>query len=154
MSPESVRLKIAEVSLATVAPETLPGWAAGALVAGLDTPAMRELAGSPPSEADEARRLLDQAASELGIAVPDLPECRRLLVNQWATQIVAGDLPPEVGARRIWVQSSEARANGEAAPDAWLAFANDASDWDELPDRRSEIRASIVSAAQSLVRDE
>jgi len=94
VSPESVLLKIAEVRLSAAAAETLPGWAADALAAGLDTPALRELAGLSRSDAAAARRLLQQAAFELGLAMPDQAECRRLVVSQWAKQIVAGDLTP------------------------------------------------------------
>jgi hypothetical protein len=65
-------------------------------------------------------------------------------------RILSGDLAPEMGAKRIWMQWSEAGANGEATRAEWLTFVNDATDWDELPDRRDEIAASIRAAAESL----
>lgn len=152
METDVVLLMIAEIRLGQDYSESLPGWAADALVAGIETPALRELAGLP-KEGDgyELRRLLDVVAAELGLTVPGEAECRQLLVERWARQIVDGEVAPEVGAARIWAQWSEAGGSSEAAPDSWLPFVNDASDWDELPGRRDEIRASICTAARSLV---
>jgi hypothetical protein len=151
VTPQSARLTFAEVMLGEVAPETLPMWAALALTEGADTPALRELAGAPAADTEAARRLLAEVCAEVGVMPPTRPEARRLLVRKWATEIDEGLLPPEVGASRIWVQWSEAGADGEEAPEAWLTFVNDASDWSELPDRQPEITVSIRAAARRLV---
>lgn len=45
--------------------------AARALVAGLDTPALRELAGAPADDTAGARELLTQVMAELGFAAPE-----------------------------------------------------------------------------------
>ena len=147
---EPVRRKLAEVSLGLVSSDTLADWACDVLVAGLDTPALRELAGLPVAEAREAKDLLYAVAEDLDLELPNAQESRRLLVQLWATDIVSGDLAPEVGAFRIWAQWSEGRSCGENVPDSWLPFVHEASDWDEWPRRHEEIRASIRSAATRL----
>jgi hypothetical protein len=48
------------------------------------------------------------------------------------------------------MQWSEAGASGEETPAEWLTFVNDATDWEELPDRRDEIAASIWAAAAAV----
>jgi hypothetical protein len=98
----AVQLKCAEVLLGEVAPESLPGWAAEALVGGLDTPALRELAGQPVGESSGVRDMLVKVMGELGEPVPSLPESRVLIVSALANAILSGDLAPEVGAKRVW----------------------------------------------------
>lgn len=49
----------------------LPDIAGRALVAGLDTPALRELAGAPAGDTAEARELLTQVMVELGFDAPE-----------------------------------------------------------------------------------
>lgn len=146
----AVQLKCAEVLLGEVAPDSLPAWAAEALVGGLDTPALRELAGQPVGESSGVRDMLVKVMGELGEPVPSLPESRVLIVSALANAILSGDLAPEVGAKRVWMQWSEAGAGGEETPAEWLTFVNDATDWEELPDRRDEIAASIRAAAAAV----
>lgn len=72
----------------------------------------------------------------------------RLHAVRLAEAIVAGDLAPSEGVRRIWVEVfSEAPDN---LPDL-ATFVSDATDWEELPERRSEIEQHIRAEARRLV---
>lgn len=72
----------------------------------------------------------------------------RLQARRLAEAIVTGQLPPSEGARRIW---TEVWSESPADLDDLAVFVNDATDWEETPDRRPEIEEHIRSAAKSLL---
>ncbi|MEU6378875.1 hypothetical protein [Streptomyces sp. NPDC046909] len=73
--------------------EHLPMTAAEALAAGVDSPALRELAGlSRHADPRDIRDAFEQAVEELEIALPDLPLARRHALRRLATRFVAGEV--------------------------------------------------------------
>ncbi|MFE7133883.1 hypothetical protein ACFVIM_23810 [Streptomyces sp. NPDC057638] len=81
-------------------PEGLPMIAAEALVAGLDTPTLGELAGWPrTADPRDLRELFVQALGEARIPIPDLALARRHALRRLATRFLEGHLTPSDLAR-------------------------------------------------------
>lgn len=67
--------------------------AAEALVAGLDTPMLCELAGLPRNaDARDIREAFEQALSEAGIALPDPGLARRHALRRLAARLIIGEI--------------------------------------------------------------
>ena len=82
--------------------EDLPGIATEALCHGFDSPALRMLAASAPSDhPDDLRRLFTKAAQELGIAIPDKVGAARALLPLYLRDIAQAIVSPAQGVRRI-----------------------------------------------------
>jgi hypothetical protein len=83
--------------------EDLIAVATDALVDGLDSPSLRELAGI---RKEDARRtgweLAERALAELGQTISDDASARRLLARAIAREIVTGAVSEFVGSRRLW----------------------------------------------------
>ncbi|MFE2911891.1 hypothetical protein [Kitasatospora indigofera] len=76
-------------------PADLPMVAAGALVAGLDTPALCELAGLPRNAAaGDLRDLFEQALAEAGIELPDPALARRHALHRLVVRFLDGEIDP------------------------------------------------------------
>lgn len=89
----------------TLGSDQLIQMALDALMADIDTPALRQLAGLTRNEEADAHELLDQVIHELGLApsLPDHPtQARWELVRWWCQLIVDGHLPPEKAGHFIW----------------------------------------------------
>jgi len=125
----------------------LPDLATGALVRGVDSPSLRELAGVPADDYWRIKALFESVLDELGLNLPDEQTALWQLAQHTAAEIVAGTVSPSVGAHRIWSEMSHRIAR---AGDLRV-FIGHASEWDDHPDHRSEIDASIIEAAQKLL---
>lgn len=127
--------------------ESLPGLATDALVRGVDSPSLRELAGTPERAHEDARDLFITACHELGIAIPTPDQARWSLAYEWAQAIVAGELTPIDGARRIWWQAWEHLGR----PNDLTPFVAFASEWEDDPDHQVEYDDDIRREAARLV---
>jgi hypothetical protein len=82
-------------------------WGEAALEHGLDSPALRILAGLGPQTIwSEAEPYFRRTLAELGITLPTVDESlRRLYLREVAGQIAVGEIPPAKGLERIhrWV---------------------------------------------------
>lgn len=121
--------------------------AAEALAAGLDSPALREAAGVPVSEVQDARDRFIEALGELGVEVPDEQEALWQLVRFKAAQIVSGEVTPYEGASWIW---REAHPRIEREGDLRI-FIGLASEWEDHRQYRPEIERRIVDEALMLL---
>lgn len=99
---DPLRQALLRLTVGDLAAEELPDLAADALARGLDSPSLRMLAGAHRDEYDENRRLFVAAMQELGVGAPPVDAATPELVRFWASELVAGALPPYEGARRIW----------------------------------------------------
>ena len=79
----------------------LPAGAARGLEDGLDSASLRSLAGLERSDSYGAAGLLERAAAELGLRVPDRREAARHLAIQLSKRIIRGDLEALAGARMV-----------------------------------------------------
>lgn len=128
-------------------PETLPGLATDALVRGVDSPSLRQLAGTTERAYRDARDLFKNACHELGIAIPTPDQARWTLAYEWAEAILTGELTPIEGARRIWWQAWEHLGR----PDDLTPFVAFASEWEDDPDHQAEYDNDIRREAARLV---
>jgi hypothetical protein len=98
-----------------ICPEDLPMIAAEALAAGLDAPALCELAGWPRNaDARDIRDAFEQALSESGIELPDPVLARRHALRRLAAKLVSGEIAlAEVASDDWWeteVETAEERS--------------------------------------------
>ncbi|MFE0364709.1 hypothetical protein [Streptomyces griseoaurantiacus] len=86
-----------------IRPEELPMIAAEALAAGLDTPALCELAGWPRrADPRDLRDAFEQALAESGIELPDRDVARRHALRRLAPRLLDGEITPADLARDDW----------------------------------------------------
>lgn len=141
---ESVRLVFLRDQLGLTASEQYPEIAADLLVAGFDSPALRELAGYPRSDPRGARDLWIQTRQELNRPFEDDETARRILVRAWLGEIVAGTLEPRTGVGLIYGQGwLELRQ-----PTELDYFVGLLDDWDDMPQQREHICDLIIAAAR------
>lgn len=117
-------------------PEELPSIATHALSAGVDSPSLRELAGTSPSDYQDARDLFLRAIEELGIDVPSVDQARWGCVREWALDMVEGRLSPFVASRRIWWEGWEELDR----PPKLTPFVGLDSEWEDDPAQASPVR--------------
>jgi hypothetical protein len=147
-------------------PEGLVDVAVSALVAGLDAPALAELAGADPREAHDVHDLFVEALGQLGLVWADERTALWQLVRSTARQIVDGEVDPYDGAGWIWRYAAydlepegdlrvfiglasayeDLPADGAPLPLGWPRSAAD-----DLPGYRDRLRRDIVRAAEDLL---
>ncbi|GAA1234812.1 hypothetical protein [Streptomyces rhizosphaericus] len=99
-----------------VPPEDLPMEAAQLLAIGMDSPALRDLAGRTRREdTAEIEGLFRQAVGELGTAIPDEESAERCLLHYLAGQLAADAKTPGEVAARIWQGLTAAQTGPERA---------------------------------------
>jgi hypothetical protein len=126
--------------------EGLPNIATDALVDGLDTPSLRELAGASGDDYWLIKELFERTINELGLDLPDEQTALWRLAQQKANEIVSGSVAPSAGAHWIW---SEICNRIEREGDLRI-FIGLADEWDDHPRHRPELEADIVRAAEQL----
>ncbi|MGB3438466.1 MAG: hypothetical protein WBA97_06900 [Actinophytocola sp.] len=138
----------------TVGSDQLIQMALDALMADLDTPALRRLAGLNRNEEAEAHDLFDQVIHELELApsLPDNPtQARWELVRWWCRLIVDGSLPPEEGGRLIWIEGWEKLGHSPALLPL-ISSVCGYEDWNEdFTDPRETCLEYIVTDARQLL---
>ncbi|WP_052434813.1 hypothetical protein [Streptacidiphilus melanogenes] len=94
--------------------EDLPMRAAELLAAGLDSLALRDLAGRGKSEiTTELSELFRQAVHELGESMPSKETAERCLLHHLAGQLAAGTKTPGEVAARVWQGLTSAQTGAE-----------------------------------------
>lgn len=144
---EVLELIAAKLVLDEQPSEELPAVAADALSRGVDSPALRALAGTSPREVRDARDLFIAALDELGIASPD---------EQDALWHVACDMLERISTRRIGAYEGAAwiwrhvywriKREGDLR-----VFVGLASEWDDHPAQREALERDIREAAVRLL---
>lgn len=124
----------------------LPNIASDALVRGLDSPALRELAGTVGDDFWQVKRLFERALRELGYELPDEQGALWRLARHKASEIVAGCVTPTEGAHWIWSHVCDRPQSGGDL----RVFIGLASEWDDSPEHRTELDLHIVAAARWL----
>lgn len=126
--------------------EDLPEIATDALVRGIDSPALRILAGQPRGEVRESADLFRAALDELGIDLPDTDSAQWHLVRRTAHGIAAGRVPPADGASELFLAYFKVRDSGDLR-----IFVGLASVLDDHPEEAARIGDQIVAAARELL---
>jgi len=134
------------MAVGRLASEDLPEIATEALVRGLDSPALRVLAGQPRWDVRESSDLFRVALDELGIELPDGDSAQWLLARRTAGEIVSGRIAPAPGADELWLAYQKVRDSGDLR-----IFVGLASELDDHPECAEQIHAHIVVAARELL---
>ena len=147
MSLDPLEVAAILIALGDQPSEELPGLATDALVRGLDSPALRQAAGSSPNDPREAADLFRTALEELGITAGDEQEALWALARHVAGQILTGERSPYEAAVWIWRHVCyRLKESGDLR-----VFVGLASECDDHPDDRQAIEAAIVDQARDLV---
>lgn len=146
---ESVRLVFLRDQFGLTASEQYPDIAANLLVAGYDSPTLRELAGYPRCDPRGARDLWIQTRQELDKPFEDDGVARRVLVRTWLGEIVEGKLPARTGVGLIFGQGW--LELGQPTELDYLVALMD--DWDDMPQKRDDICGLIIDAAHEALVD-
>ncbi|HUY74489.1 MAG TPA: hypothetical protein VMW11_08260 [Candidatus Dormibacteraeota bacterium] len=134
--------------LGLVGPEAMPSEAANALLEGVDSRSIRQLAGLNNAERDEVRVVFQTALRELDIESPTLREAAILVATEVAGRITDGSVSPYAGAKEIW--DIARRLPLEHLPE-FDTFVYGASEWEERPENRQNFADGIIAAAHDLV---
>jgi hypothetical protein len=145
---DRLELVAAKAALEFVPPEDLRDAAVAALEDGLDSPALRALAGLSSAEIDEARLLFERALAELKVPMPSPRDAVTRVAREIAAKVVDGTVAPYQGAKRIWELTLRAPEEELSELDS---FVYAASEWEDRPEDRSLFDDGIVRAAQELL---
>src|SRR3954452_10133462 len=97
----------------SLASEDLPEIATEALVRGLDSPALRILAGQSRDDVRDSADLFRGALDELAIDRPAADSAQCHLARRTAGDIVAGPIRHARGATVLWLAYLKVRDNGD-----------------------------------------
>jgi hypothetical protein len=122
-------------ALGRLSSDELPCIATEWLVAGLDSPALRELAGIVLPEVSEVGPLFDKALIELGMVLPIKQEALMDLARYHCQRIVAKVVSPYEGARAMW---REVSYHVDCPNPMFPLFVGAASELEDLPERTFE----------------
>jgi hypothetical protein len=146
-------LVAAEWEAGLLPPERIPAVAVRLMEVGLDSSSLRLAAGLLPSETAEAHRLFGAALRELGVPRERSEEERGVaLAVEYARRMIRGEVDPYQGARTIWqlavdhFDNETYRRVGNL--DALIILADE---WEQLPDRRSQIEHDMHEHARQLL---
>lgn len=148
MDVEPLELAAWRLAVEGLPSEELPTLAVDALVRGVDSPALRLLAGQAPGDVRESRDRFDRALDELGIAIPTEQEALWKLVRSTCAQITSGAVSPFAGDEWIW-RSASCRVEGEGD---LRIFAGLACEYEDRPDdsaRRIRPFADLALTAEN-----
>ena len=134
------------MAVGSLASEDLPEIATEALVRGLDSPALRVLAGQSRDDVRDSADLFRVAFDELGICLPDADTAQWRLARRTADDIAAGRIRPACGATELWRAYHKVRDNGDLR-----IFVGLASMLDDHPEDADQIEAHMVAAARELL---
>jgi len=138
----------AKWELGHLAGERLPETAAAALIAGLDTPSLRVLAGLTPDRMHRAAALADRALQELGCRpMATLPPAREAAL--WAEAIAAGAVGVLQGVGALSTVSSRTDDAGLLA--ALAEIAADGHRWQQAIPERPAIEQQLVDRARAFL---
>ena len=144
----TLRLAARRLALGRQPPEDLPDIATEALVDGVDSPALRELAGTLRVDYQDARDVFYRVCDELDIEIPDPTAARWHFVCAAASAIVNGDVAPLMGASQIWDEW-----HGLDMPKALAPFVYLVSAWEDDPAHREEYERDMIAEATALLAD-
>jgi len=120
-----------------------------ALLAGVDSPSLRMLAGLGRSEGPEASELFDAAIDELSLDT-DLPsdprDARWALVEWWAQLVVDGELAPHEGGHLIW-HDGWTELDAPTALQPIVGWTSEWDDWGEDWEKPREDYARRIAEA-------
>jgi hypothetical protein len=147
VTAENFRLLAAKDLLGFAGPDAMPPEATRALVDGIDSPSVRQLAGMDGADSEDLRATFRSVLRELEIEIPSRREAAILVATEIARGITQGTVSPYEGATEIWglvISSRELLTELDA-------FIYAASEWEDRPEDHTLFAAGIMAAAHDLV---
>jgi hypothetical protein len=129
--------------------EELPNIAVDLLVHGVDTAAVRELAGLQGPTLRDAGALFERVLTELGRPSMTIEQAAQVIARDLARRVLAGELQPRDAANRGWSFCPEA-----GYPDVLTRFLAYADDYECYPDQSASIDAEVIDYAKHLLASE
>lgn len=126
--------------------EDLPEIATEALLRGLDSPALRLLAGQSRADVRDSADLFRTALDELGIDLPDADTANWNLARRTASKIVEGRTEPGRGANALWMVYDRVLDSGDLR-----IFVGLASELDDRPEDNEQLSEQIMAEAEALL---
>ena len=134
----------AKFALGTLMSADLPVLATNLLADGLDTPAIRALAGVAQPTLSEAGPLFERVMLELTLPPFGKQQALRVLVRQYAEAIVAGEIAPYEGAMKIWDLSDQYEPFQEVS--SFVGLASQVDDYRQMALSKPDPYAGYVDA--------
>jgi hypothetical protein len=100
------------LSLALLTPDQVEGVATAALVKGIDSPRIRELAGGPVIQDGDIREMLAAELAKMGVEAPSPSEAARHMAKAISAEILDKRVDPFEAARYLALISRAARSGG------------------------------------------
>lgn len=143
--PLDLGLLAAEWEADRVPRERIPGLAAELLLAGNDTPSLREAAGLLPGELEAAREVFGRALAELGYArEPDARGRGAALASEYVARGLDGRMPLVEAVNRVCALSLEFDDQAWAVRGhALTALVVLADLWNDRPEGRRELERDL-----------
>ena len=131
-----------------MSPEDLPGIATDLLCQGIESRSLIELAGLSRNEGG-APVLFEQALDELGCGTMEPTEALGRYAKAVSTSILASEIPPLEGAKRIWRAKLYVGLHGWHDLDPFVYAASEA---DSRPEEREFFERAITEEARRWAR--
>jgi hypothetical protein len=146
MEADPLEVAAWRIAVGGLASDELSEIATEALIRGLDSPALRVLAGQARWDVRDSSDLFRVALDELGIELPDADRAQWRLARRTADDIVTGRMGAARGANELWLAHQKVRDSGDLR-----IFVGLASTLDDHPDDVERIEADIIAAARELL---
>ncbi|MGW0665139.1 hypothetical protein [Streptodolium elevatio] len=153
-----LRLAAADVALEAVwqrpSDERLVQLGLNALLAGVESPSLAQLAGLGRPEHHAARELFTQALEELNLlplVEDDLADARWTAARWWSREILVGNLDPLDGATLIWLEAAAELGYPQALQPV-VTLAQTATANEDPPAGQQPLKTDIVSAVSRFLR--
>jgi hypothetical protein len=150
--PTLAQLLMASSRSGILIPESLPKVATELLVNGVDSPALRELAGLDLSSFDfrDGLDLLDQAVVEMALAEPSIEERLTLTAALIAYQCTSGALSPRQVTRRFY--SFAVHEDYPTEPPEIMEFYQLDDGWDSVAMEAQAMDGRVIDKARALLQ--
>jgi hypothetical protein len=150
MDRHGLEFAIAQFVLGDMLTEDLPLLGQQLLCDNFDSPSLRQLAASSGDDSEAIVRRFTGAMDELGMAVPPPSGAGLVVARSIAEHILAGQITPYDGARRIW---SKVYTRFPQLKEL-LPFVGLASEYEDDEKHRAYYVTRIVECARELVATE
>ena len=144
---EKLITRVARLLLGLDSMSRLSEFAVDALVAGFDSPALRELAACENPSFDEGIAMLNRTLAEMGMVLPSKRDAVMRLARQASRDILRGVVGPYEGGKAIW---QLARSVPEERLEQLDPFIYAASEWEDRPRDRPYFEQAILETAKEL----
>jgi hypothetical protein len=131
--------------LGLIRSDDLPDIATQALSGGIESKSLVELAGLAGNETHEARKLFDQALSELGCKGMEKTDALKRYAKIVSALILALEITPLEGAKRIWRATLNARIDEFHDLDGFIYAA---SELEDRPEDKALFEKGIIEEAR------